>query len=400
MLIFMKNSIMYKRILDLRPTLERKSLFLLGPRQTGKSTYLKAEFPGALYINLLRSSEFQIYSREPNRLHEVVRYHREVSSIPIVIIDEVQKLPGLLDEVHDLIETDKSLRFILTGSSARKLKKGGVNLLGGRAARFHFYPICFPELGELGGRWKERTTYGALPSIIDSSEPMEDLRDYVGLYIREEVIAEGLVRSVEHFARFLDFAALCNAEQINFTSIASDAQLSPSTVRSYFEILGDTLIGHSLPAFLATKKRKAMTTAKFYFFDCGVVNALLGRKEVAPGTPEYGKMLEQALFIELRSYLDYKRIDKKLEYWRSTSQFEVDFLVYSNLKDVVAIEVKAGGNPSLKDFKGLKALGEEFELAKKIVVCTATVPRKTEEGIEVLPVEFFLKRLWAGEIIN
>ncbi len=399
MLIFMKNSIMYKRILDLHPTLKRKSLFLLGPRQTGKSTFLKTEFQGALYINLLRSSEFQSFSRDPNRLREVVRYHRESNSEPFVIIDEVQKLPSLLDEVHDLIETDKSLRFILTGSSARKLKNGSANLLGGRASRFHFHPICFPELGKEGSsRWRERIVHGAMPSIMDSSEPMEDLQDYVGLYIREEVAAEGLVRSVEHFARFLDFAAHCNAEQINFTSLGSDAQLPPSTVRSYFEILNDTLIGHSLPAFLQTQKRKAMTTAKFYFFDCGVVNALLGRKEVAAGTPESGKLLEQALFIELRTYLDYRRIDKKLEYWRSTSQFEVDFLVYSNLNDIVAIEVKAGSNPSAKDFKGLKALEEEFKLAKKIVVCTAVMPRKTEEGIDILPLELFLEKLWAGEI--
>jgi predicted AAA+ superfamily ATPase len=142
-----------------------------------------------------------------------------------------------------------------------------------------------------------------------------------------------------------------------------------------------------------------VSTAKFYFFDCGVVNALLGRKDVAPGTPEYGKMLEQALLIEIRAYMDYRKVDKKLEYWRSTSQFEVDFLVYSNLRDIVAIEVKGSTNPSTKDFKGLKALNEEFKLSKKIVVCLAETPRKTEEGIEILPLEVFLNRLWSGDLI-
>lgn len=160
--------------------------------------------------------------------------------------------------------------------------RGGANLLGGRASKFYLYPLCFPELGKVGiEKWKERLLHGALPSVVDSPEPMEDLRDYVGLYLREEVAAEGLTRSVDNFARFLEFAALCNAEQVNYTSLGSDAQLSPSTVRSYFEILSDTLIGSTLTAFHETKKRKAVMTAKFYMFDCGVVNALLGRTSIA-----------------------------------------------------------------------------------------------------------------------
>ena len=164
--------------------------------------------------------------------------------------------------------------------------------------------------------------------------------------------------------------------------------------------MSDTLIGHTLPAFQETKKRKAVSTGKFYLFDCGVANSLVGRKDVAPGTPEYGKLLEQAIYLELRAYLDYKKIDKKLEYWRSTSQFEVDFLIYSDVKNIVAIEVKAGANPSKKDFKGLLALEEEVALKRKIVVCTADTPRKTADGVELLPIEEFLKKLWAGKIIS
>lgn len=390
---------MFKRILDLKKTLSRKSLFLLGPRQTGKSTLLKTLYPDSLYINLLNNRDFQRYSQKPDHLTEVIAAHKEKSKDRIVIIDEIQKLPILLDEVHNLIESDKSLRFILTGSSARKLRRQGVNLLGGRAARFHLHPICYPELEKKTLKnWLEKLTIGGLPSILQSTEPQADLKDYVGLYLREEIQAEGLSRSIENFSRFLDFAALMNTEQINYTAIGSDAQLSPTTVRDYFEVLDDTLIGHTLPAFLSTKKRKAMATSKFYFFDCGVVNAIIGRSEVALHTPEFGKMLEQAIFIEIKTYLDYQNSTKKIEYWRSTSQFEVDFLIYDHLKKVVAIEVKASPNPGKKDFKGLLALEEEVELERKIVVCNTDTARKTKEGVEIMPILDFLERLWTGKL--
>ena len=391
---------MYKRILNLTPTLSRKSILLLGPRQTGKSTFLKTLYPKALFINLLKYSELQKYTSRPDALLEELAYFSENSEEHMVIIDEVQKVPALLDTVHEAIESNKKLRFILTGSSARKLKRGGANLLGGRASRYHFYPLVYPELGKSPfKKWHQRLLIGALPSITDSKEPFADLKDYVGLYLREEIQAEGLSRSIDNFARFLDFAALSNTEQINFTSVGNDAQLSPSTVRDYFEILSDTLVAHNLPAFLATKKRKAMATSKFYLFDCGVTNALLGRKEVAQGTPEYGKMLEQAIFLEIKAYLDYNQIDKKLEYWRSTSQFEVDFLIYKNLNDIVAIEVKSTANPSTRDLKGLKALEEDHPLKKKIIVCNTDKPRKIKDNIEVLPIPEFLERLWKGSII-
>lgn len=385
--------------MSLEAILKRKSTFLLGPRQTGKSTFLKQQYPEALYINLLKNAEYQKYIHRPEALQDTVRYFRENEKGHLVIVDEIQKAPALLDEVHDLIESDRALRFILTGSSARKLKHGGANLLGGRASWRHFYPLCFPEVGNDINLWLRRLSIGALPSILLSSEPYEDLKDYIGLYLREEIQTEALTRSIDNFSRFLDVAGLMNAEQINYTSIASDAQLSPTTVRDYFSILSDTLIGHTLPAFLATKKRKAMSTAKFYFFDCGVVNALLGRQQIASGTPEYGKILEQAIFLEIKCYLDYLGKEKTIEYWRSTSQFEVDFLVYKELKDLVAIEVKSSKNPSKKDYKGLLALEEDVSLKRKIVVCAASSPQKTEEGIEILPVELFLRELWAGRLI-
>jgi len=302
---------MFKRALNLEPILKRKSLFLLGPRQTGKSTFLRHTFPQALYINLLKNSEYQEYLNKPDQLQNRVRYFINNSESRVIIIDEIQKLPNLLDEVHDLIETYKSLRFILTGSSARKLKRGGANLLGGRATKIDFFPLCYVELGkDKNALWLKGISAGKLPAIVDSSDYYFDLKEYVGLYLKEEVQAEGLTRSIKNFSRFLEIDALYNGEQVNYTSIGSDAQILPSLVRDYFEILSDTLIGHSLNAFLETKKRKAMTTAKFYLFDCGVTAALTGRKEIAQKTPEFGKQLEQALFLELKTYLTYTFSEK------------------------------------------------------------------------------------------
>ncbi len=392
---------MYQRILSISKILERKSLFLLGPRQTGKSTYLRTHFPEALYINLLKSSEYQNYLKDPTYLHKTVSYFVKHNSNRVIIVDEIQKIPQLLNDIHDLIESDKSLRFIMTGSSARKLKRGGANLLGGRAAWIHFHPLCYPELkpnqDEL---WMRGLSSGMLPPFLDSTNYFADLKDYVGLYLREEIQEEGLTRSLENFSRFLDIAALMNGEQVNYTAIGSDAQITPTLVRDYFEILSDTLVGHLLPAFLATTKRKAMSTSKFYFFDNGVVNALTGRSLIPKGTPEFGKSLELAVYAELLAYIDYNQSTKKVEFWRSTSKFEVDFLIYDRLEEIVAIEVKATHQPSKKDFKGLLALQEERPIQKMIVVCQTEKPLLTKEGIEILPVATFLKRLWLGDIFK
>jgi predicted AAA+ superfamily ATPase len=265
-----------------------------------------------------------------------------------------------------------------------------------------FHPLCFPELGNEKPfqKWMKRLTMGALPSVIDSTDPYSDLKDYVGLYLREEIQAEGLSRSIQGFARFLDFVGLMNTELVNYTALGNDAQIPTSTVRDYFQILSDTMIGQTLHAFQETKKRRAISTGKFYLFDCGVANALVGRSEVAPGTPEFGKALEQAVFLELRTYLDYHQSDKKLEYWRSASQYEVDFLVHSKKDDCVAIEVKSSATPSGNDFKGIRALEEDIPLKRKILVCNADVPRKTDDGIEVLPIETFLTELWKGNILS
>ncbi|MFN8944273.1 MAG: ATP-binding protein [Pseudobdellovibrionaceae bacterium] len=392
---------MYERYLNFESILERKSLFFIGPRLTGKSTLLKNRYPGSVYINLLKQSELQKYLSMPNALEQEIDYLvKDKAGIIVIIIDEVQKAVSLLNEVHHLIEKYKHIRFILSGSSARKLKRSQANLLGGRASWVNLHPLCFAELDQQSKiDWYKIPIQGGLPSIFDSTNPWDDLDDYIGMYLKEEIQAEGLSRSIENFSRFLQFVATVNTEQVNYTSLASDAQLAPSTVREYFQILEDTLIGYSLPAFLQTQKRKAMTTAKFYLFDCGIANALLNRRNLVSNTAEYGKSLEQALFLEIRAYLDYNRIKMKFEFWRSTSKFEVDFLLYNDTKQIIAIEVKSTRNPTSKDFKGLMAFEEEFAIYRKIIVCNVDRPRKTQENIEILPILDFLKLLWSGELL-
>lgn len=390
---------MYKRIFDVAQTLKRKSIIILGPRQTGKSTWLKQNFPKAYYIDLLRPQLYQELSLHPERLGEMIDFEKKTYNI--FIIDEIQSIPLLMNEIHRQIEMNKDLRFILTGSSARKLNRTGSNLLGGRLSRYYFHPLVYPEYttSNKAVTWEKTITLGSLPYILESLAPEEDLADYVGLYLKEEIQAEGLSRSIENFSRFLQAAALCQSEQINFTQIGNDAQVPARTIIDYFTILEDTLIGKLLPAFTKTSARKAMTSAKFYFFDIGIGNALLKRKHIAPETPEFGKNLEQLLFLELQAYKDYKCKDLEISYWRSTSKFEVDFVIELGPK-IWGLEIKAKKNPSTKDYKGLEALNEEFPKLQKICICLCAASRKTSEGVSIIPVKTFLRMLWDGEIIQ
>lgn len=379
---------MYGRSLDLGDALRHRSVFLFGARQTGKSTLVRSRYPEAVLFDLLEADTFRELSSRPEYMRQTIP-----PATRLVVIDEVQKLPALLDEVHLLIERDKALRFILTGSSARKLKRGGANLLAGRAWVARLHPLVFAEVGP--GRLLERLNRGGLPSVLDSPAPAEDLRAYVGTYLQEEIRAEGLTRSIENFSRFLATAATCNGEQVNYTAVGSDSGVPPRTVREFFQILEDTLLGHQLLPYTKTIKRKPVATAKFYFFDVGVANALLRRTEIAPGSEAFGRALEHLVFLELRAFLDYNRLDKPLTYWRSRSGMEVDFVV----GDDVAIEVKAKSRVTSRDHTGLRALGDEVSLARRVVVCTES-RRRVEDGVEVLPVEEFFADLWAGKIVS
>jgi len=378
----------YNRIINLSSSLARRSVFLLGARQTGKSTLLRSRFPTARYVNLLAADTFRQLSSAPEKLRQSLSPEDS-----LVVIDEVQKLPSLLDEVHLMIESNKKLRFILTGSSARKLRRGGANLLAGRAHTHYLYPLTWAETDR--SQLVSRLQFGGIPSVLDSPDPWKDLQEYVGVYLQEEIRAESLTRSIEAFSRFLSVAGLANGEQLNFTKIGNDAQVPPRTVREFFTVLDDTLIGFQLPAFQKTLTRKAVATSKFYFFDLGVAHALQGVRELPRGTEHYGRALEHLVATELRAYLSYSQIEEPLTYWRSTSQIEVDFLVGT----VLGIEVKGAGQVGERDAKGILALGEDIRLKRRIIICNESERRTLNCGVEVYPLESFLADLWKGEII-
>lgn len=380
---------MYSRALALRPLVEKRSLFLFGPRQTGKTTLLRHTFPDAHYVNLLEANTFRELSAFPESLRQTVSPRQR-----LVIVDEVQKLPSLLDEAQAMIDRNSRLRFIFTGSSARKLRAGRANLLAGRAWVARLHPLVSSEVPSAS--LTRRLNVGSLPAMLDSPHARDDLKAYVGLYLQEEIRAEGLVRSIEAFSRFLEVAALTNGELLNFTSVSNDAGVPARTVREHYQLLEDTLVGFQLPAFRQTRKRKPVATAKFFLFDVGVANALLKRGQIAPGSELYGRALEHLVFLELRAYLDHHRLDHELTFWRSHTGFEVDFL----LGDRVAIEVKATGRIAPRDLRGLNALAGEIPLKARIVVSTETRERRLDNGVVVWPVETFLRRLWAGDVVS
>lgn len=377
------DDIYIDRILSLPGLLEKKSYFLFGPRQTGKSSLIRHTLKGAKVYDLLDTSIFLALSQNPGRLSQELS-----AGDRIVVIDEIQRLPILLNEVHRLIE-ERGLRFLLTGSSARKLRGGGVNLLGGRARTKNLHPLTCRELGRHFDLFRaiER---GLLPSIYFSDDPRADLRAYAGSYLQQEIIAEGAARNVPAFSRFLKVAALCNGTIVNFTNIANDAQVPRTTVYEYFEILKDTLILHELPAWRRSLRRKPLASSKYYFFDIGIVSELQGRR-FRPGTPEFGEAFETYIMHELRSHIDYISAES-LSYWRSTSGFEVDFI----LGDHTAIEVKAKENVSAQELKSLRALKEE-KILKRYLCVSLESRTRTVDGIIILPYRKFLDGLWSGE---
>ncbi|MSP63719.1 MAG: ATP-binding protein [Myxococcales bacterium] len=372
------------RLLDLTPLLAKRSYFLLGRRQTGKTSLIRNTLRPRHVYNLLESDSYLTLSREPWRLREEC-----IEPGALIVIDEIQKLPDLLNEVQWLIEERRS-RVLLTGSSARKLRRGGVNLLGGRARSRTLHPLVAQEID--GFDLLRALRYGGLPSIYLSDHPAEDLRSYGGDYLREEIAHEGLTRNIPAFSRFLEVAALCNGRILNHTKIASDAQVPRTTVHEYLAILRDTLLGYDLPAWGRPRVRKPVASSKFYFFDIGVARHLQGRGALEERSPDVGDALEAWIFHELRAWID-GRGDGSLHYWRTTSGFEVDFI----LDEAVAIEVKATRRVTDDALKGLRALGEEVKLARLILVSLEPRPRRVGK-IELLPLMEFLKALWDGRI--
>ncbi len=380
-----------RRALDLAALVKKKSFFLLGPRMTGKSFLVRQQLGGqAVVIDLLRSDLFLRLSASPNLLEAMIDADRRAATAPIVI-DEVQKIPHILDEVHRLIE-ERGMRFVLTGSSARKLRHGHANLLGGRAWTANLYPLTYAEIPKFD--LPRFLRYGGLPPVVLSDEPEEELHAYVRTYLHEEIQAEGLVRRLPAFTRFLTTAASTNGQMLNFAKIGNDAGLPAATVREHYFLLEDTLVGFLLPAWTKSKKRKAIATAKFYFFDTGVAHALSGTRTLDRNSDLYGRSFEQWIAMELRAYLGYRRRHEELRYWRSTADHEVDFVVGDHL----AVETKATRHVGASDLRGLTALAEEKILRQFFLV--SEDPIETKQGsIRCLPWRTFLDELWNDKLL-
>ncbi len=377
------------RKLNLDSILERKSIFLFGPRQTGKTSLLRQRYPNAPLYNLLLSDVFLRLSRHPESLREELIAGGLCQAGP-VIIDEIQKLPSLLDEVQNLIEAH-GCRFVMTGSSARKLKRSGANLLGGRARLCRLHPFVYSELQDFD--LLRALNHGTLPPIWTSPDPRRDLVDYCGQYLQEEIQAEAAVRRIEAFSRFLQAAASMNGELVNFENIARECAVPARTVREYFSVLEDTLIGQTLEPYRKAVKRKPVSASKFYFFDIGVGNTLAEIGDIRPKTPQFGKAFEHFIHGEIRAYLDYSGDTRPLRFWRDHAGMEVDFI----LGDSIAIEAKATEHMDGKWLKPMAVLGEELPLKTKWVVTLEPRPRRVGD-VDVLPWKVFLDRLWAGEI--
>lgn len=369
--------------------IENENVFLWGARQTGKSTLLKSSFPNARYIDLLKSDDFERFSRRPALLREELD---AVVENQLIIIDEIQKIPQLLDEVHWLI-VNRDFRFILSGSSARKLKRSGANLLGGRAISNKLFPLVSAEIPDFN--LIRAVNNGMLPRHYTIENAQKRLQAYIGDYLQEEIRAEALIRNLASFTRFLEVAALTSGEMVNYLNIASDCGVSAPTIKEYFSILEETMIGYMIPAFTEKSKRRIVQAPRFYYFDVGIVNYLLKRKSLQPGSADFGKAFEHLIIQEIIAYLSYSENDNQLSYWRTSSGFEVDAVIG---KAKVAIEIKSSKEVQSKHIKGLKVFKDEFPEARLIMVSLDVNPRLMN-GVEVLPAELFLKKLWNGEIV-
>ncbi len=379
---------MYTRFLSLEDVKD-DSVFLWGARQTGKSTLLKELFPDCRYYDLLKGEQFERLNRRPELLREELLTSQENE---LIIIDEVQKVPQLLDEVHWLI-TNRHLRFILCGSGARKLKRSGANLLGGRAIRNVLFPLVSKEIPDFD--LKKAINNGMLPRHYLAKNPGKRLQAYIGDYLQEEIRAEALTRNLSTFGRFLEIAAISSGEMMNYNNIASECGVSAPTIKEYFSILEDTMIGYMIPAFKKVIKRRVILASRFYFFDVGITNHLLKRRNLEQGSSEYGKAFEQFVIQELYAYCKYNNIEPGLSYWRTAAGHEVDAILGDAL---VAIEIKSSKEIHPYHLKGLKAFAEEYPGTRRLAVSNENYKRLTG-GVEIFPVEEFLQELWKGTII-
>jgi len=364
-----------------------RSAFLWGPRKVGKSYWISHALPGAEIIDLLKTDVFADYVSHPALLRERYSEHKG-----LVVIDEVQKAPSLLEEVHWLIE-NKGLSFLLTGSSARKLRRGQANLLGGRAWRRTMVPLSYREVA--GFDLERIMISGLLPPHFLSPDPIEDLRSYVADYLKEEIVAEALTRNIPAFGEFLKVAALTSGALVNYVNIARETGVSHKVVRTYFDILEDTYLGFRIPPWKKSKNRRMIVTDKFYLFDVGVAN-YLARTQPKIGSPEFGRAFEHYILMEIRAYQAYRNPEMPVSFWRTSTGREVDFILGD--KDL-AVEIKGSRRVHETDAGGLIALQSDGPVKKCCLVCLDSQPRRFAGNIEVLPWTMFIDKLWSGEFI-
>ncbi|HEX5054070.1 MAG TPA: AAA family ATPase [Planctomycetota bacterium] len=367
------------------------SFFLFGPRGTGKSTWIQQAFPDALRLDLLQPENQRAYAARPERLRDLVLGN---PGKQLIVIDEVQRLPTLLDVVHELIEARSGLRFILTGSSARKLRRAGVNLLAGRAVHRSMHPFLAAELGSAFDL-DQALKHGLVPLVWNAKDPRDAQRSYLDLYVREEVQQEGLVRDVGAFARFLEAVSLTHASPINLSAIAVECQVSRKTVEGYLGILHDLLLCFSVPVFRRRAQRKLTSHAKLFWFDVGVFAASRPAGPLDRAPEIGGAALEGLVAQHLRAWIDYGQRELQLHFWRTRAGNEVDFVLYGP-GGFVAIEVKAGARVRGEDLRGLRAFGEDYPEAKRLLVHRGTDHLQID-GIQCVPVAEFLARVHPGQ---
>lgn len=368
-----------------------ESVFLFGARQTGKTTLLLNLFPNSKFYDLLESDTYERLRRNPALLRQELAAEKKGE---IVIIDEIQLIPELLNEVHWLI-TRQGIHFILSGSSARKLKRKGINTLGGRAVRNVLYPLVCAEVPDFDVI--KAANSGMLPTHYLASNERQlqkRMQAYISVYLKEEIAAEALVRKLASFNRFMEIAAITDGEMVNYNNIAQDCGVDAKTVKEYFSILEETLIGYMVPAFSRVVKRKLNQSPKFYYFDVSLPNYLLHRRNMQPGSDDFGHAFEHLIMQELIAYLGYNDYENALSYWHTHTGYEVDAI----LGDAeVAIEFKSCQEVQSRHLRGLKAFHEEHPKTRPIIVSMDVAPRILND-VEVMPAKYFLQKLWNKEI--
>ncbi|MCY4656355.1 MAG: DUF4143 domain-containing protein [Gammaproteobacteria bacterium] len=385
---------MYRRKLEL-PTDSLTSFFLWGVRQSGKTTLLKERYPDALFVDLLQGEQFDRYRRQPQRLRQELQVN-PMARPSRVVIDEVQRVPELLNEVHWLIENEQ-IAFAICSSNARRLRRGGVNLLGGRALSYRLHGLSARELRD-DFNLVHLLNRGFVPRIYDSTRGRDYLDAYVYDYLTTEVAIEAELRNMPAFSEFLTSAALADTEIVNFKNVAADCGVSSQTVKNYYEILVDAMHGDWLPSFRRRPKRRVTQLPKFYFSDVGVVNVLSRRNELERESVSFGHAFENWVFHELQTYMEYTKNRERITYWRLSSGNEVDFII-GDMR--IAIEAKAPRRTATRHFKGLRELVKDHpEVSRRILVCSEDTSFVTDDHIEVLSEDDFVLRLWDGELTN